>query len=229
MKYFSGFVVSKRSSEFLAGPSLFITTTGLLTATNQSQADLHGASHQIGDARLDDRANWNLLLTQEEGTRANQRLGPLHGKPFLSLAIASKRSVTDWSGENWKALMPSYTENFRSTHLSSSAPRRPLPFCRSRRAVAGQDAESKWRIVASRISSGHAAGGYLSWRRQRPDAPSGERRRPPAWPSSQDAIGPERGFHLVTLMRSSFTRLSASAASSKSARSKRRNVSCRYR
>lgn len=67
---------------------------------------------QIGDARPCDPANWNLLLTQQERMRATKALVSLEGDPFLSLAISSKVSVTDWGVENWKALMPSLHREF---------------------------------------------------------------------------------------------------------------------
>lgn len=60
----------------------------------------------LGDARVSDRANWNLLLTEEEKEQASEVLRPLHSAPFLVFGIGSKRSVTDWGAENWKALMP---------------------------------------------------------------------------------------------------------------------------
>ncbi len=66
----------------------------------------------IGDARPCDPASWNLLFTQGELTRAGSALRPLHGNRFLSLAIASKVSATDWGVENWKALMPSLHREF---------------------------------------------------------------------------------------------------------------------
>ena len=66
----------------------------------------------IGDARPSDAASWNLLFTEQEVTRANDALRPLQGDPFLSLAIASKVSTTDWGVENWKALLPSLHREF---------------------------------------------------------------------------------------------------------------------
>jgi ADP-heptose:LPS heptosyltransferase len=44
--------------------------------------------------------------------RATKALVSLEGDPFLSLAISSKVSVTDWGVENWKALMPSLHREF---------------------------------------------------------------------------------------------------------------------
>lgn len=60
---------------------------------------------RIGDARLNDPASWDLLLTENEQACAARALQPLNGTPFLALGIACKKSVADWGIENWKALM----------------------------------------------------------------------------------------------------------------------------
>jgi ADP-heptose:LPS heptosyltransferase len=66
----------------------------------------------IGDARPCDAESWSLLFTQQELTRASSVLCSLQGDPFLSVAIASKVSATDWGVENWKALMPRLHREF---------------------------------------------------------------------------------------------------------------------
>jgi heptosyltransferase III len=60
----------------------------------------------LGDAHLENRASWDLLLTQSEKSRAEAALRFVHDKPFLTLGIASKQQVTDWGVSNWKQLMP---------------------------------------------------------------------------------------------------------------------------
>jgi len=67
---------------------------------------------QIGDARLRDRASWDLLLTENERSRAAGALRPLHGRAFLTLGIASKQQATDWGVANWKQLMPQLRREF---------------------------------------------------------------------------------------------------------------------
>jgi heptosyltransferase III len=59
----------------------------------------------VGDARLDDRSSWDLVLTEEEKAHATTVLRALNGAPCLAVAIASKKQVTDWGIENWKCLM----------------------------------------------------------------------------------------------------------------------------
>ena len=66
----------------------------------------------IGDAHLDDRANWDLVLTEKEKSRAATVLLPLRGQPFLTLGIASKQQITDWGLSNWKLLMPALWKEF---------------------------------------------------------------------------------------------------------------------
>jgi heptosyltransferase III len=67
---------------------------------------------QIGDACLNDPASWDLLFTEREQRRATSALRPLHGAMFLAVGIASKKQVTDWGIENWKALMPQLRRRF---------------------------------------------------------------------------------------------------------------------
>jgi len=67
---------------------------------------------QIGDARLNDPASWDLLLTEDEQAGAASALRPLDRMPFLAVGIASKKSVTDWGIENWKKLMPQLHRKF---------------------------------------------------------------------------------------------------------------------
>jgi ADP-heptose:LPS heptosyltransferase len=66
----------------------------------------------IGDARLNESASWDLLLTEKEHSSAMSALRPIGRAAFLALGIASKKSVTDWGIENWKALMPELCREF---------------------------------------------------------------------------------------------------------------------
>jgi heptosyltransferase III len=67
---------------------------------------------QIGDARPNDPANWDLLLNDEEHERAAFTLRPLHGARFLALGIGCKADVNDWGIENWKTLLPGLRRSF---------------------------------------------------------------------------------------------------------------------
>ncbi len=66
----------------------------------------------LGDARLNDPASWQLLLTEKEKACGISALRPLNGVPFLALGIASKQNVTDWGIANWKELMPALRSKF---------------------------------------------------------------------------------------------------------------------
>ena len=67
---------------------------------------------ELGDARLNDRASWDLHLSEAEHARAAIALSPIAGTPFLTLGIASKQQVTDWGVANWKDLMPQLRQKF---------------------------------------------------------------------------------------------------------------------
>jgi len=71
----------------------------------------------LGDARLYDRTSWDLRLTGDEKSRAALALGPLNGQPYVTLGIASKKSVTDWGTANWKELMPRLWTKFANHAL----------------------------------------------------------------------------------------------------------------
>jgi ADP-heptose:LPS heptosyltransferase len=60
---------------------------------------------ELGDARLDDPANWDLHLTAEERTRAEDALEPAAGHPILAVSVGTKVQSKDWGRENWRALL----------------------------------------------------------------------------------------------------------------------------
>ena len=66
----------------------------------------------IGDAHLGHPGSWDLLLTGREQARASSALRPLNAAAFIALGIASKKAVTDWGTDNWKALMPALRRKF---------------------------------------------------------------------------------------------------------------------
>jgi heptosyltransferase III len=78
---------------------------------------------KIGDARPNDPASWDLRLNDTEQARATNALQPLDGAMFLTVGIASKKQVTDWGVENWRALMP---------HLRKRFPKHALVFVGAR-------------------------------------------------------------------------------------------------
>jgi ADP-heptose:LPS heptosyltransferase len=67
---------------------------------------------EIGEVHPENPANWDLLLTGQETSRAAEVLRPLGRAPFLAVGLASKLQATDWGIENWKALMPKLGRHF---------------------------------------------------------------------------------------------------------------------
>jgi heptosyltransferase-3 len=59
----------------------------------------------LGDARLDDPANWDLKLTSAEHTRATEVLTPLGNRPFIAVSVGTKIQAKDWGHANWRCLL----------------------------------------------------------------------------------------------------------------------------
>jgi len=67
---------------------------------------------ELGDARLDDPTSWDLHLTAEERTRAEEALGPAAGHPILAVSVGTKRQSKDWGLENWRALLAVVAQSY---------------------------------------------------------------------------------------------------------------------
>lgn len=60
---------------------------------------------ELGDARLDDPASWDLHLTEAELARAREALAGLAGRPIVAVSVGTKVQSKDWGRENWRALL----------------------------------------------------------------------------------------------------------------------------
>lgn len=60
---------------------------------------------ELGDAELENKANWSLELTMEEKGAAAVALGPLMRRPLIACGPGTKMQAKDWGQENWRALM----------------------------------------------------------------------------------------------------------------------------
>ena len=60
---------------------------------------------ELGDARLDDPASWDLHLTPAEHARAAQALAPVAGRSIIAVSVGTKVQSKDWGRENWRALL----------------------------------------------------------------------------------------------------------------------------
>jgi ADP-heptose:LPS heptosyltransferase len=73
---------------------------------------------QLGDARLDDPASWELKLTPAELGRAAEVLEPAEGRPLIAVCIGTKVSANDWGSENWGALLTRLAEAYPTHALA---------------------------------------------------------------------------------------------------------------
>jgi heptosyltransferase-3 len=60
---------------------------------------------ELGDARLDDAASWDLHLTQAEQARAGEALADAANYPLVAVSVGTKVQSKDWGRENWRALL----------------------------------------------------------------------------------------------------------------------------
>jgi len=60
---------------------------------------------QLGDARIDTAAAWDLRLTQAERDRAAQVLAVAASHPILAVSVGTKIQAKDWGQENWQSLL----------------------------------------------------------------------------------------------------------------------------
>ena len=59
----------------------------------------------LGDARINDPANWDLCLTEAEQQKAVYELAPVAHHPILAAAIGTKVQAKDWGTDNWRATL----------------------------------------------------------------------------------------------------------------------------
>jgi ADP-heptose:LPS heptosyltransferase len=75
---------------------------------------------ELGDARLDDPASWDLHLTDAEKARADAALGPVVGMPMIAVSVGTKVQSKDWGRENWRALLGRIAELYPGFGLALS-------------------------------------------------------------------------------------------------------------
>ncbi len=59
----------------------------------------------LGDAHLEDPANWDLHINEAERHSAARAIGPLAGKPLIVCGPGTKMQSKDWGQDNWRALL----------------------------------------------------------------------------------------------------------------------------
>ncbi len=60
---------------------------------------------ELGEARLDDAASWDLCLTEAERARGTEVLAACAGRPIIAVSVGTKVQSKDWGRENWRALL----------------------------------------------------------------------------------------------------------------------------
>jgi heptosyltransferase-3 len=60
---------------------------------------------ELGDARLDDPASWDLQLSQAEQAKAASALASVAAYPLIAVSVGTKVQSKDWGRENWRALL----------------------------------------------------------------------------------------------------------------------------
>lgn len=79
---------------------------------------------ELGDARLDDPASWDLHLTPQEHATAVAAIGPVAlQREILAVSVGTKWQSKDWGLENWHALLTELARDFpgRALLLAGSA------------------------------------------------------------------------------------------------------------
>ena len=94
---------------------------------------------ELGDARLDDPASWDLHLTPAEHAKAIAAIGPdALQREILAVSVGTKVQSKDWGRDNWRALL---------TQLAHAFPGRALLLAgSSEESEASNFAASGWQL-----------------------------------------------------------------------------------
>ncbi|MGD0893171.1 MAG: glycosyltransferase family 9 protein [Terracidiphilus sp.] len=67
---------------------------------------------ELGDASVQDLANWDLGLTSPERAAATAALGSLGNCPLIACGPGTKMQAKDWGQDNWRALLGELQRKF---------------------------------------------------------------------------------------------------------------------
>jgi len=113
-----------------------IAATGLL---EPEASRLARCIAELGDARLDDPASWDLRLTGSEHRAASIALEPAGKRPVIAISVGTKVQSKDWGAENWHTLL---------TAMAALYPGFALVLCGAREeSAASEQAAAGWRSV----------------------------------------------------------------------------------
>ncbi len=66
----------------------------------------------LGKLDINDLHNWDLRLTAQEQTKADQALAPLSKNPLIACGPGTKMQAKDWGVENWRTLLNALAERY---------------------------------------------------------------------------------------------------------------------
>ena len=67
---------------------------------------------ELGDARVDDPASWDLRLNEAERARADEVLREAGERPVIAMSLGTKAQANDWGEVNWGQLLGRVAERF---------------------------------------------------------------------------------------------------------------------
>jgi ADP-heptose:LPS heptosyltransferase len=103
---------------------------------------------ELGNAKLDDAASWNLHLSTQEKARADEALAAAGGRPVMAMSLGTKAQSNDWGEANWCALLGRVAEQYPEYALVLTGA--PDDHAASERVAA------EWRACAARGRCGPA-------------------------------------------------------------------------
>lgn len=127
--------------------------TGLYEA---EQLRLARAIAELGDARTEDLANWDLRLNVAEKKAATEALKPLHGMRLLVCAPGCKMQANDWEKERWRALLGRLYRRIPSYGLMMSGGKEDVDLCE----YAAQDWAGAKLNLAGKLGPRESAAAY---------------------------------------------------------------------
>ncbi len=94
---------------------------------------------ELGDARLDDPASWNLRLAEPERRAARIALEPAGKLPVIAISVGTKMQAKDWGVENWRKLLAAMVPHYPGFALVLAGAREE--------SAASEFAAAGWRSV----------------------------------------------------------------------------------
>jgi ADP-heptose:LPS heptosyltransferase len=89
------------------------------TGLYESEAErLARAVAMLGDACVNDLANWDLRLTEAEQRAAASALSAIGGRPLIVCGPATKMQSKDWGRENWRKLLTRLSQRYSAYGLA---------------------------------------------------------------------------------------------------------------